>query len=336
MFSTNTSSIFPRQLELTPKIFDLPWARGFRPELIIGMAKCVKMLWSLLSNMMMKSVVVNVEKQERFVEGFMNEKKEKTRQKTSQMKNQTQIFFVLQQQMNCVFTKTLSYDDTCHKLLLGYNRSMCNGFLSKSETADDLNDNENAEENEKKLMLYSWQMSDVIWVEKLKVCVISDGLIANDMSLRKTVTSLVFIVLMIKLRARKDFKEFHRLTLIAISSTAMRVWKIEIQQYFPKLTMRYFMSFFEKSLIEKKDRILNISCDDLKDFVKSPNENDSATAICLSWPLTPTHASSPRHSRLLQSHKQDKAWTISSKVETLKTSATTACHQSDWAFCPNK
>ncbi len=45
--------------------------------------------------------------------------------------------------------------------------------------------------------------------------------------------------------------------------------------------IRYFMSSFEKSFIEKKNRVLDVSCNDLKDFIDFLDANNSITAITI-------------------------------------------------------
>ncbi len=185
--------------------------------------------------MMMTFKNCNVEQQECFVKEFINTKKKKTQLIVFklQWEHITQ-FFALQQRMNCISTKTSLYDVTCLKLNLNFNRSICSQFLKKESFEDEVN-NESAKLNQQILVLYLWQIIDMIWIIIMKFSVFKDNLIVDDMKLEKMITVLTFVVLMIKLRVRNDLSDFHKLILIAIFLIAMKVWKVEIQQYFLKL-----------------------------------------------------------------------------------------------------
>ncbi len=105
--------------------------------------------------MMMTFKNCNVEQQERFVKEFIDMKKKKTRLIAFKLQREhaTQ-FFVLQQRMNCVSTKTSFYDVVCSKLNLNFNRSICSQFLEKESFKDEENNDESAELSQQILILY--------------------------------------------------------------------------------------------------------------------------------------------------------------------------------------
>ncbi len=151
------------------------------------------------------------------------------------------------------------YDVTCLKLNLNFNHLICFQFLEKESFENEVNNDENAKLSQQILVFYFWQIIDMTWIIIMKFNVLKDDLIVNNIKLEKTITVLTSVVLMIKLRVRNDLSDFHKLTLIVILLITMRIWKVEIQQYFLKLMIQYFMSFFEKSFIEKKNHMLDVS-----------------------------------------------------------------------------
>lgn len=144
-----------------------------------------------------------------------------------------------------------------------------------------MNNDKNAKLSQQILIFYLWQIIDVTWIIIMKFSVLKDDLIVNDMKLEKMITVLTSVVLMIKLRVRNNLNDFHKLILIMIFLITIKVWKVEIQQYFLKLMIQYFMNSFEKNFIEKKNHMLNVSCNDLKDFIDSLDADNLITTIII-------------------------------------------------------